>query len=71
MRLGILLAFGVTLLGVTLHRINRIDACDLVSHDPHWVTPTLRVCRRPGCHATWRRDPGDIAATTTNQPGGW
>lgn len=55
--------------GYTVHRINQFDGCELVGHDAHWETPTLRVCRR--CPMTWRRDVGDIAATTTNQPAGW
>lgn len=50
-------------------RVTNFDGCELVGHDAHWATPTLRICSR--CEMRWRRDMGDIAATTTNQTGGW
>lgn len=64
----VLLLCGIT---VAYRRVTAFNGCELVGHDAAWTTPTLRVCRRRGCTATWRRDTGDIAATTTNQTGGW
>lgn len=64
------LALLVLVLGYVIRWIiTSLDACETFGHDAHWVTPTLRTCGR--CPQTWRRDPGDIAATTTNQVGGW
>lgn len=45
--------------------------CELVGHDAHWPTSSLRACKR--CPQTWDRQHlfGDMAATTSNQPQGW
>lgn len=68
MRTSILLLVLAAIV-LAARRVHTFNGCELVGHDAHWATPTLRTCSR--CAVTWRRDPGDLAATTTNQPGGW
>lgn len=56
----------------TIVHLERRDACEVVGqHDAYWETPTLRVCRRKGCTATWRREPEPEGVTTTNARHGW
>lgn len=70
MRLGMSL-LTLLLAWIVIHQriTNPLDRCELIGHDAHWTTPTLRTCNR--CPMTWRRDTGDIGATTTNQLYGW